>query len=130
VDQAWSEFDPTWQPLVEGAFEDDGDREACSHHPHPMSIELRLRGHLRATGVVDSPAGPNCTRGAPVVIQRRKTAAQPWRNALSVNADDFGTFETKLQDRPGRYRALIRWEGSAGPCAGARSGVIRHRHRR
>jgi hypothetical protein len=95
---------------------------------HVRSISLRLRGHLRALGLVDSDLDA-CLDTVVVKIQKKR--ASSWKTVGSGNTEVDGSFKVvSLKDKPGRYRAKVKEIPILGEiCPKAKSKVVRHKHR-
>lgn len=83
-----------------------GDR--CSNAPpatveHLTEVTLRLKGHLRAVGRVESPGSVACAADRLVVLQRRASGA--WKKAGEDSTNDEGRYRVQVRAKEGRYRA-------------------------
>ena len=89
---------------------------------HPSDVTLRLRGHLRAIGVVGGHV-PECVADRTVVIERR--ASGTWKSVGNDLTDAEGDYRVNLRDRDGRYRAQVSSHtlASGDVCDSARSRV-------
>jgi hypothetical protein len=123
------------------------DFEAASPHPtsnagegqpsggerteHARSVTLTLKRHLVAKGQVTTEDGTSaCTAGVHVAIQYRTNGKWDMGQAQTTT-DEEGNYKVKVQDRPGRYRALLAQEepNETDRCLQAASPIKRHRHR-
>jgi hypothetical protein len=90
------------------------------------SLDLGLRGHLRAVGSV-AATDTSCRSNVPVLIQRKTSGS--WVDVVSSATDAQGAFRTRLRDQPGRYRATVaEIADPARSCLEATSAPVRHRH--
>jgi hypothetical protein len=67
------------------------------------SVALALRGHLQARGSVISDEQV-CREGVSVILERK--ASEGWVAVGSTSSREDGSFELKISDRKGRYRAV------------------------
>ena len=70
--------------------------------PTSRSVTLRLVRSLVARGVVSGEFTP-CAAGVPVKIQRR--VAGEWTTVRTTTTSPIGSYERRIPDRAGRYRA-------------------------
>lgn len=90
------------------------------------SVDLALRGHIRARGTVVSD-DDGCRSSVSVVIERK--AARGWAAIGSATTDAEGDFRLNLPDRAGRYRALApEISDPERTCLSAVSEKVRHEH--
>jgi hypothetical protein len=76
---------------------------------HRSTISLRLSGHLIASGDVGSPDGASsCLAGRTVRIQR--STNNGWNNVGSDVTGNAGGYRVNLNNRAGRYRAVVNSE--------------------
>jgi hypothetical protein len=91
---------------------------------------LSLRRHLVASGRVESPGSPaSCITDVEVHVMRRSRSG--WTEVASAMTGVEGSFRVRLQDRRGRYVAMIEASNvdTYNGCEASRSNVVRHRHR-
>ncbi len=98
--------------------------------PVPRNVSLQLQGHLVATGTVtdDEPFIP-CTQGVAVTIQRKVSGR--WQGFVRTWTRTDGSYEVRLGDRAGRYRAKATKTTvttSGNTCMRATSAIRVHRH--
>ena len=99
---------------------------------HSRAISLRLRRHLRATGLVTVPDQVGqCRAAVPVRIQRR--AAGRWKTLKTVTTKGDGTFSTPVPDKRGSYRATMKEQtkpvgGYDHVCLAGTSALRTHKH--
>ena len=94
---------------------------------HERDVSLTLRGHLIARGTVASDSNV-CESGVTVNIQRRRPGGG-WRNVGSDETNTNGRFRAQVNDRVGRYRALVPEETiGTDVCLRDASPGVRHRH--
>ena len=98
---------------------------------HARSITLKLKGKLKASGVVSStedPAFTDCVAGVPVKIQRKTNSG--WKNVGSTTTSDTGSYSKKLKNKSGKYRAIAKKVSLGDPvtdvCSKATSKVVKH----
>lgn len=91
-------------------------------------VGIRLARHLVVSGLVESDGDDRtCTAGVPVSIQRRVRG--DWRTVAGTETNSEGLFRKRLNDRRGRYRALVPEQRIAEiGCLGAVSRPATHRH--
>ena len=91
------------------------------------SVDLQLRGHLRALGEVISDENA-CAVDVPLVIQRKRSAGWDEVGSTATGAD--GAFAVRLNDRAGRYRAIaVEVKSPEGAiCLETESPARQHRH--
>ncbi|MEX2420330.1 MAG: hypothetical protein WD670_00780 [Actinomycetota bacterium] len=90
-------------------------------------MSLTLRGHLVARGSVASDSSV-CESGVTVNIQRKRPSGG-WRNVGSDETNANGRFRAQVNDRVGRYRALVPEETiGTDVCLQDASPGVRHRH--
>jgi hypothetical protein len=71
---------------------------------YASNVTLRLRGSIKATGVVRVPGGTTqCRRDRVVVIERR--ASGDWKNVGRDRTSETGRFAEHIRPRDGVYRA-------------------------
>lgn len=94
---------------------------------HARSVTLRLRRHIVARGRIDAPGAPeDCRAGVPVTVEKRRDGA--WHALATTETTEAGSFRVRLDDSPGRYRAVApEVESGAGTCAEAWSAPRKHR---
>jgi hypothetical protein len=74
---------------------------------HQSSVSLRLSGHLIASGTVRTPDGAaQCLAGRTVDVQRSVNSG--WNTVGSDVTGNAGSYRIHLNDREGRYRAVVR----------------------
>lgn len=98
---------------------------------HPRVVSLRLVDHLAVKGTVDAAGMHGCTDEQTVEVQRQGAAG--WSVVATVETGATETFEGKLPDRAGKYRAVVRESRALGErgterCLEAVSPAISHRH--
>jgi Tol biopolymer transport system component len=95
---------------------------------YASSVGLRATGHLTLRGRARDE-GEMC--GSRRIIVQRRTPSG-WKRMKKVVTDYDGRFETKIKDRPGRYRVRVKktvnFFGRQVTCHAATSRVVRHRH--
>ena len=98
---------------VEACTTDAMDGDMCfvgnetAHSVFASNVTLRLRGSIRATGVVRVPDGtPECRRGRIVVIERR--ASSGWGKVGRDRTSGTGRYAEHIRARDGVYRARVR----------------------
>ncbi len=90
------------------------------------SVDLGLRGHLRAAGTIVSDDA-TCHGDVAVVVQRKTSA--DWIDVASTTTDADGRFAIRMTDRAGRYRAVAPEISSPDwTCLKSVSSTLRHRH--
>ena len=90
------------------------------------SVDLELKRHLIGVGSLTA-AEASCRSRVGVMIQRRSSGS--WLDVASTTTDQDGAFKARLDDRSGRYRAIVpEATSSERSCLGAISTVVRHRH--
>jgi hypothetical protein len=73
---------------------------------YASNVTLRLRGGIRATGVVRVPGGTtDCRRNRVVVIERR--ASSRWKKVGRDRTSETGRFADHIRARDGVYRARV-----------------------
>jgi hypothetical protein len=93
---------------------------------HSRSVSLSLRRHLVARGSVASDTAV-CEAGVTVTIERRRAGG--WHAVGSDETNPSGRFRAPLNDRPGRYRAVVAEETiGTDVCLADASPRERHRH--
>ncbi len=93
---------------------------------YDRSVSLRLRRHLVARGTVAAEAS-HCYDGVPVEIQRK--GATGWSVVATTSTGGNGSFRLRIDDRRGRYRAVVhRAESDLGTCSRAASPRRAHAH--
>ena len=95
---------------------------------YARSVTLRVRGHLVASGRVrTTDGGEHCYARVQVTIQQRRSAG--WRRVVTGETGTDGSFRVAIEDRPGRYRAVVtRSASEQGTCERAASPRRTHRH--
>jgi hypothetical protein len=89
---------------------------------YASDVTLRLRGSIKATGVVRVPDGPTeCRRGRVVVIERR--ASSGWKKVGRDRTSETGRYAEHIRPRHGVYRARLKDANLATEdiCQGATS---------
>ena len=116
------DFDPDWQPVTSSTpvVPTGGP---CVYELHDRSVTFRLKRHLVATGRVTAPDGYGSCASGWVSVFRRNDGG--WKPVGSKLANQEGRFRVKLDDRPGRYRAVVEADLE---CDSTESDVRRHRH--
>jgi len=108
-----------------GAEPAEGDRAE-----HARSVTLTLKRHLTAKGRVTTADGTSaCISNVEVAIQYRTKGKWDLSQARATT-DENGNYKVKVQDRRGRYRALLAQEepNESDRCLQAASPIKRHRH--
>lgn len=97
---------------------------------HERTVTLELREDLMAKGrVAAADDFTGCESGVTVKVQRRRRGA--WRTIDTSVTDQLGRYRESLQDRAGRYRALVGkrvLDGGADLCRRDVSPVESHAH--
>jgi V8-like Glu-specific endopeptidase len=103
------------------------DVEEPGVEEYGTGISLRLRRHLKATGVVTSPSD-ECKATAPIVVAKIARGEAKFAGQGFTKAD--GSFSIKLKDRPGKYvaAAVDHYGDSFSSCAYAETNVVKHGH--
>lgn len=135
TDDPAADTDPDWGPVPSSS-----PPSAVSPSPRSCeidverSIEIELKRHLRLRGSLQEEPFSQGRCNYNLLIQRR-TRSGRWENVGSPST--FPEFRLRLEDRPGRYRALLK-AGHGFPmyydryeynCERAVSEVVQHRHR-
>ena len=132
IDESNETFVVTLSDPVNSEIVDDTATVTIQDDDHSRAISLRLRRHLRATGLVTVlDLVGQCRAAVPVQIQRR--AAGRWRTLKSVTTKGDGTFSTSVPDRGGRYRARMKEQtkpvgGYDHVCLAETSAIRTHKH--
>jgi hypothetical protein len=96
---------------------------------HPRTVSLRLRKHLRATGIVEATDGFSaCSAGVTVRIERKVRGS--WKSVARASAQSDGSYRARLRDAAGKFRARVVANeiDARDSCDGAVSRVVSHRH--
>lgn len=75
----------------------------CDPVPHSRSVTLHLVRSLVARGVVSDDEFTVCAASVPVKIQRR--VAGEWMTVRTTTTSPTGSYEIRIPDKAGRYRA-------------------------
>jgi IPT/TIG domain len=75
----------------------------CDPVPHLRSVTLHLVRSLVARGVVSDDQFTVCAASVPVKIQRR--VAGEWETVKTTSTSPTGSYEIRIPDKAGRYRA-------------------------
>ena len=133
---------PTPEPTSEPTSQPSATPSPPAPSPEPTpttepvaytrSVTLDLRRHLVGRGDVDAGSAEGCSDSVPVVVERR--TGGKWLAVATTTTAADGTFELRLPDRRGRYRALTpQLDVDDGDdrytCAIAASAPQRHSHR-
>jgi len=90
--------------------------------PEARSVTLSLRKHIVAVGQIQA-SSRRCYRSVAIRIQRRTSTG--WKTVSRTTSGDAGRYRSRLADRRGTYRAVVR---STSRCLAARSPRRRHTH--
>jgi V8-like Glu-specific endopeptidase len=98
---------------------------------HPMSVNLRLSGHLKVRGELTATDGyTNCEPNSLIKVQRK--ARGGWRKVKNAYTNSSGSYRVRMPDRPGTYRvkapAGFYEDAPNDICRAATSRTRRHRH--
>lgn len=120
--------EPTSTPTPSPTPEPSATPAPTEPPTYARSVELGLGRHLVARGRVDAPdEAAHCYDDVDVDVQRR--ASGGWRTVATVTTKSGGSFRVRLEDRPGRYRAIApETAPGAGTCSRAASTTRRHSH--
>ena len=89
--------------------------------PASRKLSLSLKRHLISKGTLSS-GHPECRLG---VVKLQRNGGNGWLTLKQVATASDGSYQRRLSDRAGRYRAKI---SGSGDCLSALSPVRRHSH--
>jgi hypothetical protein len=99
---------------------------------HGRSVNLNLKKHLIASGIVSVEDGFNaCRSNVTVKIQRLKNGV--WKTVGTDQTTSNGKYKEVLNDKTGTYRAIAKKEalnGGGDICRADTSAPANHRHLR
>jgi hypothetical protein len=124
---------PSGQPSPSPSSSSEPEEEPSSSEvvTYSRTVDLRLSGHLRATGRIDAGTAEVCSSLVSVSIERKSRGG--WTRLRTKTTQADGTFRLKLTDQNGRYRAAVEEVGGhnadgAYTCGPATSTLVRHQH--
>jgi hypothetical protein len=94
---------------------------------HDRQVSLSIEhGPTAAVGVISVSDGFGQCLGHRTVRVQRKVPGSRWRTVIIPLTRADGSYRAHVVDRPGAYRALLKWEtlSSGDLCSRARSGVV------